>query len=89
MWWKKPDCCGANAVGVGCASPTVSVAGWLRGRTEWAVHEIATIATPDTLLRWHRQLIARKGTYARTPGRRGVRREIRQLVVRMATENPT
>ena len=25
-----------------------------------ALREIATIATPDTLLRWHRQLIARK-----------------------------
>ena len=34
------------------------------------VREIATIATPDTLLRWHRQLIARKWTYARKPGRR-------------------
>jgi hypothetical protein len=54
-----------------------------------ALREIATIATPDTLLRWHRQLIARKWTYARKPGRRGVLSEIRQLVVRMATENPT
>ena len=54
-----------------------------------ALREIATIATPDTLLRWHRQLIARKWTYARRSGRRGVLVEIRQLVVRMATENPT
>ena len=53
------------------------------------LREIATIATPDTLLRWHRQLIARKWTYARRSGRRGVLLEIRQLVVRMATENPT
>jgi hypothetical protein len=37
-----------------------------------ALRGIATIATPDTLLRWHRQLIARKWTYARRPGRRGV-----------------
>src|SRR5215470_12949132 len=50
---------------------------------------IATIATPDTLLRWHRQLIARKWTYASTPGRRDVMFEIQRLVVRMATENPT
>ena len=37
-----------------------------------ALREIATIATPDTLLRWHRQLIARKWTYARKPARCGV-----------------
>jgi transposase InsO family protein len=54
-----------------------------------ALREVATIATPDTLLRWHRQLIARKWTYARKSGRRGVLLAIRQLVVRMATENPT
>ena len=54
-----------------------------------ALRQIATIATPDTLLRWHRQLIARKWTYARKSGPRGVLFEIRQLVVRMATENPT
>jgi putative transposase len=41
------------------------------------------------LLRWHRQLIARKWMYARRSDRRTVLCEIRQLVVRMATENPT
>jgi transposase InsO family protein len=55
---------------------------WLR--------EIATIVTPDTLLRWHRQLIARKWTFAKSvSSRRGVMAEIRRLVVRMAEENPT
>ena len=54
-----------------------------------ALREIATIATPDTLLRWHRRLIARKWTYARKSRRPGVLIEIRTLVVRMATENPT
>jgi putative transposase len=53
------------------------------------LRDIATLATPDTLLRWHRQLIARKWTYARKSGRRGVLAEIRDLVVRMAEENPT
>ncbi len=52
------------------------------------LREIATIATPDTLLRWHRQLIARKWTYARKASRRNVLLAIRQLVVRMASENP-
>jgi putative transposase len=54
-----------------------------------ALREIATIATPDTLLRWHRQLIAQKWTYARRRGRRSVLLEIRRLVARMAEENPT
>jgi integrase-like protein/helix-turn-helix protein len=54
-----------------------------------ALRETATIATPDTLLRWHRQLIARKWTYAVKSRPRGVLIEIRQLVLRMATENPT
>jgi hypothetical protein len=53
------------------------------------LREIATVVTPDTLLRWHRQLIARKWTYAARPGRRGVLAEIRSLVIRMAEEHPT
>jgi putative transposase len=54
-----------------------------------ALRQIATIATPDTLLRWHRQLIARKWTYARESDRHRIVCEIAPLVVRMATENPT
>ena len=38
-----------------------------------ALRDITTIATPDILLRWHRQLIARKWTCGRKAGRRGVR----------------
>jgi transposase InsO family protein len=53
------------------------------------LREIATVGTPDTLLRWHRQLIARKWTYAPKAGRKGVMVEIRHLVVRIAAENPT
>jgi putative transposase len=52
--------------------------------------ELATLVTPDTILRWHRQLIARKWTYARGRScRSGVLAEIRRLAVRMAEENPT
>jgi putative transposase len=51
---------------------------------------VATIVTPDTILRWHRQLIARKWTYRKgRPGRPCVLAEVRRLVVRMATENPS
>ena len=54
------------------------------------LRQVATLVTPDTILRWHRQLIARKWTYAlRRSSRRGVLTEIRRLVVRMAGENPT
>jgi transposase InsO family protein len=52
--------------------------------------EVATIVTPDTILRWHRTLIARKWTYTTSrPGRPGVQVEIRRLAVRMATDNPS
>jgi transposase InsO family protein len=55
-----------------------------------ASETVATIVTPDTILRWHRKLVARKWTSStRRPGRPGVLSEIRRLVVRMATENPT
>jgi hypothetical protein len=51
--------------------------------------EIGTIVSPDTLLMWYRHLIARKydGHPRRGPGRPPVTAEIRQLVVRVATEN--
>jgi Integrase core domain len=52
--------------------------------------DVATIVTPDTILRWHRELIARKWTRVTSrPGRPGVQVEIRRLVVRMATDNPS
>ena len=55
-----------------------------------ALAEIATVARPDTILAWYRKLVARKfdGSKARRgPGRPRIRREIEQLIVRMATEN--
>jgi len=53
------------------------------------LRECATLVTPDTILRWHRELVAGKWTDARPRhGRPGVRQDIRRLVVRMATDNP-
>ena len=52
---------------------------------------VASIVTPDTLLRWHRVLVARKWTRpgAARPGRPPVMRTIRELTLRMAKDNPS
>ena len=51
--------------------------------------DVANIATPDTLLRWHRRLIAEKydGTAKRTSGRPRTSSELEDLVVSLAQEN--
>jgi putative transposase len=46
------------------------------------------IVTPGTLLAWHRRLIKNKWTYPSTPGRPPVPEEIRELVRRLARQNP-
>jgi transposase InsO family protein len=54
-------------------------------RERWAVF----LVTPATLLRWHRELIARRWTYRSAGGeQRGLDEEIVALVVRLARENP-
>src|SRR3954468_8187108 len=60
-----------------------------KGLGQRVVAAVATIVTPETLLAWHRKLIARKydGTAGRGPGRPQTESEIESLVVRMATEN--
>jgi hypothetical protein len=45
---------------------------------------------PETLLRWHRRLIAGAWTYPhRQTGRPPLDRDVQQLIIRMAKENPT
>ena len=52
------------------------------------LNELETLVTADTLLAWHRKLIAQKWTYPRhRPGRPGISRELTGLVVRIARDN--
>jgi len=57
-----------------------------------ALTELTTIVTPDTILRWHRTLVAKKWDYSerrKSVGRPRVRQEIVDLVIRLARENVT
>src|SRR5918911_455761 len=55
-------------------------------RARWSIFFV----TPATLLRWHRQLLARHWTYPHArPGRSPIDPAIRALVLRLAAENPT
>jgi len=56
------------------------------------LRELATIVTPDTILRWHRELVAQKWDFSalrKRVGRPRTQEEIAKLVVQMAQDNPT
>jgi len=67
----------------------LAVKGKVLGRK--LLEQLATIVTPDTILRWHRQLIAEKWDHSdkRRPGRPPTPPEVVDLVVKLARENPT
>ena len=66
----------------------LAVKGKILGRN--ALRQFASLVTPDTILAWHRKLIAQKWDYScrRGPGRPRVAEKIAELTVRMAKENP-
>ena len=55
------------------------------------LNELKTLVTPDTLMRWYRELVCAKWDYSqrRGPGRPRVMKDIVNLIVRMALDNPS
>ena len=53
--------------------------------------QLGGLVTPDTILRWYRELIAKKydGTARRGCGRSGTAASLHRLVIQFATENPS
>jgi putative transposase len=54
-------------------------------RDRWSIF----LVRPDTLLRWHRRLVATHWTYPHRPGRPGTAVETRGTILRLARDNPT
>ncbi len=67
----------------------LAIAGKAVGRK--ALLDLARLVTPETILAWHRKLVAAKWNHQsrRGPGRLGVMKEIERRVVRFAGENPS
>ena len=68
----------------------LAVKGKVLGRK--MLEQVGTLFTPDTILRWHRQLVARKWDYSDLKskvGRPRIRQVIVNLILRFARENTT
>ena len=68
----------------------LAVKGKILGRK--ILEDVGTLFTPDTILRWHRHLVAQKWDYSqkrKSVGRPRIRQVIVDLILRIAKENPT
>jgi hypothetical protein len=69
----------------------LAVKGKILGRKR--LQEFGTLFTPDTILRWHRSLVAKKWDYSdrteKKPGRPRIRQVIVDLTLKFARENPS
>jgi hypothetical protein len=68
---------------------SLAVKGKILGRK--LLEQVAMIVTPDTILRWHRELVTAKWDYSgrrKKIGRPPASPEVVELVLRMARENP-
>jgi putative transposase len=75
---RRPDLQDADQAFLAAASRALS-------RDRWA----SFLVTPQTLLRWHRELVRRKWTYRRRgPGRPPLGPEVGDLILRLGRENP-
>jgi hypothetical protein len=73
----RPQLTQADRAVVAAFSRVLPRPGWKR----------SLFVAPETVLRWHRQLVARRWTHRR-PGRPATPDEARELVMRLARENP-
>jgi len=55
------------------------------GRDRWSI----LLVKPNTILNWHRRLVANHWTYPHRPGRPSTAVETRRMIIRLARENPT
>jgi putative transposase len=64
----------------------LAAAGRMLPRSQWS----SFLVRPETLLRWHRELVRRKWTFRRRnrAGRPGLDREVAELILHLARENP-
>ena len=68
----------------------LAVKGKVLGRK--LLEEVGTLFTPETILRWHRMLVAQKWDHSdkrQAPGRPATDEATVKLIVRLAGENPT